>query len=104
MTHSSRRLSRQCQPLPQDIEDAALSRAASDDVESIDTLSETGGSPVSSMTGGSSFWPPPVRVGFGGLRAHSGLNSFRRRSSAAGGHSAFWDMSVMAISRQRLTH
>ena len=67
----------------QDVEDAAISRAGSDDAESLDTMSETGGSPVSSLTGGS-FWPPPVRVGFGGLRAHSGLGSFRRRSSAAG--------------------
>ena len=71
----------------QDVEDAAISRAGSDDAESLDTMSETGGSPVSSLTGGS-FWPPPVRVGFGGLRTHSGLSSFRRRSSAAGGQGA----------------
>ena len=72
--------------LVQDAEDTAVSRAESEDMESVDTMSEAGGSPVSSMTGGGgSFWPAPIRIGIGGLRAHG---AFRKRSSGAGSFSA----------------
>jgi hypothetical protein len=82
--------------LLQDIEEAAVSRAESEDVESVDTMSEAGGSPVSSMTGGGSFWPAPIRIGIGGLRAHGSL---RKRSSGTG---SFSEHPPIAVDRAQL--